>query len=116
MYTSLTYLQKTRLHHILSRIPQKINHWAINPWRRISLLAIILLTGFLIGTLIGTVSGAFGLMDPIAALLILAIIELALRVRRYLYLYPEQRLALHMLDTFRIGLLYGLLLEGFKLI
>nr|AUG32520.1 hypothetical protein PLO_530 [Paulinella longichromatophora] len=111
-----TKVQKTRLNQRFSKSLENFTIWVSNPWRRISFLTIILLVGFFLGTLLGTISGAIALLDPIGALIVVGFIELALRLRRYMYYSFTQRLPLHILDMFRIGLLYGLLLEGFKLL
>ncbi|BBL86286.1 hypothetical protein PMYN1_Chma477 (chromatophore) [Paulinella micropora] len=115
-FYSIKPLQKTRLRQKFTQLFQGFIIWVANPWRRISLLTITLLIGFFLGTIIGTVSGALSVMDTTGALVVVLFIEVALRVRRHMYYSFNQRLPLHMLDMFRIGLLYGLLLEGFKLL
>ena len=56
--------------------------WAVNPWRRYSLLLIIFLIGFFLGSSIGMINGVLALMDPIGAFLTVLGIELLVRVRR----------------------------------
>ena len=51
-----------------------------------------------------------------AALLCVALIELAVRIRRPLLLRSRDRLGLQLVDMGRFGFSYGLLLEGFKLL
>jgi len=109
-------LQRTRLQASLGGAGQQLQRWAQNPWRRLSLLLIVLLTCFFIGGAIGTITGALAFLDPLAALICVAAIELAVRWRRPLLQQPGDRLGLQLLDMARIGLLYGLLLEGFKLL
>jgi hypothetical protein len=109
-------LQQTRLQQGLVRSVDRLQQWAQNPWRRSSLLLIVLLTGFAIGNGIGTITGALSLMDPVVALISVALIELAVRLRRPLLLAGGEPLGLQLLDMARIGFLYGLLLEGFKLL
>ena len=89
--------------------------WARNPWRRFSLLAIVLLAGFAIGGGLGAVTGAIGKIDQISALICLLLLEAAVRLRRPLLRRPEQHLSLQLLDMARMGLLYGLMLDAFKL-
>ena len=48
-------------------------------------------------------------------ILSLAAMELAIRLRGQLRRQPGDKLGLQLLDMARIGLLYGLLLDGFKL-
>ena len=90
--------------------------WARNPWRRLSLLLIVLLASFFFGNAVGTITGARSFLDPLAALLCVALIELAIRLRRPLKRRSGDPLGLQLLDMTRIGFSYGLLLEGFKLL
>ena len=107
-------LQSTRLQTNVGAALQRLDRWARNPWRRLSLLALAGLFGFLIGSAITSVSGVLGQMDPVAALVVVLATELTVRRRRS----SESSLKLpqQLLDLGRIGFLYGLFLEGFKLI
>ena len=107
-------LQSTRLQTNVGAAVQRLDHWARNPWRRLSLLALAGLIGFLIGSAITSVSGVLGQMDPVAALLVVLGTELTIRRRRSSD--PSLKLPQQLLDFGRIGFLYGLFLEGFKLI
>ena len=51
-----------------------------------------------------------------AAVLCVAAIELAIRMRRPLLKRTGDRLGLQLVDMTRFGFSYGLLLEGFKLL
>ena len=93
-----------------------MERWARNPWRRLSLLLIVLLSTFFIGNAVSTIVGARAFLDPPAALICVALIELAIRARRPLLSREGDRLGLQLLDMTRIGFCYGLLLEGFKLL
>jgi hypothetical protein len=108
-------LQATRLQRSLGEIPLRLEEWAANPWRRRSLQVIVLLVGFGIGTSIGAVAGAISVMDPLAALVVVALLEAAVRLRPTLC-RQGRPLLLQLLDMARVGVLYGLLLEGFKLL
>jgi hypothetical protein len=94
----------------------RLQDWAGNPWRRLSLLLILLLSTFWMGSSINAITGAANESDPIAALICVLVLELAARSRRRLLDRSGDRLPLQLLDTTRIGLLYGLLMEGFKLL
>ena len=107
-------LQSTRLQTNAGAALQRLEHWARNPWRRLSSLAIAGLIGFLIGTAITPVAGVLGQMDPVAALLVVLGTELTIRRQRSSE--PSLKLPQQLLDLGRIGFLYGLFLEGFKLI
>jgi hypothetical protein len=77
---------------------------------------IVLLASFFVGNAVGTITGARSFLDPLAALLCVLAIELAIRLRRPLLRSRSDRLTLQLLDMTRIGFSYGLLLEGFKLL
>ncbi|MCP9916526.1 DUF565 domain-containing protein [Cyanobium sp. ATX-6F1] len=108
--------QQTRLHLSLARSGQRLQRWAQNPWRRASLLLIVLLSAFACGNAVATITGALALLDPVAALVSVVLVESAIRLRRPLLQAGGDPLTLQLLDMARIGLLYGLLLEGFKLL
>ena len=108
--------QDTRLHRNIGRALERLDLWAVNPWRRISLLIIVLLSAFLIGSSIGMLNGVLALMDPVGAFIVLVIWEMMVRIRRKWVNSKYSPLSLQLLDMARIGLLYGLLLEGFKLL
>ena len=107
-------LQSTRLQTNVGEAVQRLDHWARNPWRRLSLLALAGLIGFLFGSAITSVAGALGQLDPVAALLVVLGTEFTIRRRRSSEL--SLKLPQQLLDFGRIGFLYGLFLEGFKLI
>jgi hypothetical protein len=108
--------QQTRFQQRVAQAIAALERWASNPWRRLSLQLIVLLISFTIGGAIGTVSGALTELDPVGALICVSAIELAIRVRGPLLRRQGDRLMLQLLDMARIGLLYGLLLDGFKLL
>jgi len=108
--------QQTRFQRNAVQAADRLSAWASNPWRRLSLRLIVLLVAFGIGTILGAIVGALSFLDPVAALLCVLAIELAARSRRLLLERPGDHLGLELLDMGRIGLLYGLLLDGFKLL
>ncbi|WP_216907933.1 DUF565 domain-containing protein [Synechococcus sp. CCY 0621] len=107
--------QQTRFQQRITQSGNLLEAWAQNPWRRLSLLLIVLLSGFVVGGGIGSITGALSLFDPLGALVCVLAIELAARLRRKLLRQPL-KLRLQVLDMARMGLLYGLLLDGFKLL
>lgn len=108
--------QRTRLQRSLGGAWPRLEQWASNPWRRLSLLLIVLLGAFVLGNAIGTLTGARAFLDPVAALLCVVLIEMAIRLRGPLRRRPGDRLGLELVDMTRMGFSYGLLLEGFKLL
>ncbi len=109
-------LQRTRLQQSLGGALPRLEQWARNPWRRLSLLLIVLLSTFFLGNAVSTIIGARAFLDPPAALICVVLIEIAIRARKPLLRLPGDRLGLQLLDMTRIGFCYGLLLEGFKLL
>ena len=79
-------------------------------------MLIALGASFAVGNSIGAVAGALELMDPVAAVITVGIWELMVRTRRHWARDKRKHLGRDLLDMSRIGLLYGLLLEGFKLL
>ena len=109
-------LQQTRFQRLIIGSGERLQEWATNPWRRLSLQLIVLLLSFSIGGALGSISGTLARLDPLSALICVLVIELAARARAPLLRQPKQQLTLGLLDMARIGLLYGLLLDGFKLL
>ena len=104
--------QSTRLHQRFGQLPAGLEVWATNPWRRLSLYTIVLPSGFLLGSAITAVAGVLGQLDPVAALLVVIGTELTIRARSDRW----SSLIRQLLSLGRIGFLYGLFLEGFKLL
>jgi hypothetical protein len=107
--------QQTRFQQRVAQAGDGLVLWATNPWRRASLLLIVLLSGFAIGSGLGAITGALSSIDQLSALACVLAIEAAARLRGRLRRRPE-RLPLQILDMARMGLLYGLLIDGFKLL
>lgn len=108
--------QQTLFQERVAQASNGLERWAANPWRRISLLMIVLLVSFSIGGVVGSITGALSQLDPLGALICVAAMELAIRARGALIRRRGDDLALQLIDMARIGLLYGLLLDGFKLL
>ncbi len=107
--------QSTRLNQNISQALLRLENWSLNPWRRYSLFLITLLTGFFLGSSVGAINGVLALMDPVGALVIVLILELMIRLRRVPASAKPLTISIQIIDMVRIGLLYGLLTEGFKL-
>ena len=109
-------IQSTRLHQNISKSIDLFDSWAVNPWRRSSLYLIVLLVGFFLGSSIGMINGALALLDPIGALYTVLILEIMVRIRRKSFFNKKKSVIPKLIDILRIGLLYGLLMEGLKLL
>ena len=109
-------MQKTFLFKSSTNFVDRLANWALNPWRRYSLLAIIFLVGFLIGSSLGMINGVLALMDPVGAFIALIFLEILIKAR-FIFLKSEKPIILvRVFDMFRIGLTYGLFSEGLKLL
>ena len=104
--------QSTRLQRSFGGLVQQLETWAANPWRRLSVLSIAALFGFLVGSAITSVAGVLGQMDPVGALIVVLGTEATVRLRNV----GSSTLLQQVLNVSRIGLLYGLFLEAFKLL
>jgi hypothetical protein len=113
--TLLPY-QNTRFQTRVAEAGTRLSEWTLNPWRKLSLLVLTFLLSFLIGVGLGSITGALDLLDLVAAVLCVLVLELSVRGRGVLRRSKGDRLPLHLIDMARMGLLYGLLLEGFKLL
>ncbi|WP_103668556.1 DUF565 domain-containing protein [Pseudanabaena sp. BC1403] len=115
-------MQNTRLSTIVSVSATRLSQWSRNPWRRTSFILISLLLGFFLASVISTVSGAKSEQDIVSAAIVVLIVELTNR-----YVYSTKRvtsvdgslaprlLTTEILNSIKLGLVYGLFLEAFKL-
>ena len=110
-----TKLQQTNLKKISNNYSTRLAKWLENPFRRYSFLLIILFNGILLGGSVGMISGALSLIDPIGALITVFIIEFIIRSRSILLKNKTQKIIIYTIDFFRVGLLFGLFIEGLKL-
>ena len=109
-------MQKTFLFKSSTNIVDRLANWAGNPWRRYSLLSIIFLIGFLIGSSLGMINGVLALMDPIGAFIVLIFLEILIKARFAFLKSKKPIILIRVFDNFRIGLAYGLFSEGLKLL
>ena len=113
-------MQRTRLNSIVSVTGDRLDLLFSNPWRRISLSIISILSGFFMGSAIITTAGQDAVWDIPAAAVLFSFTELTSMFvyrRRSLKGTPPQRRSLYIdvLNLFKIGLIYSLFLEAFKL-
>ena len=109
-------MQTTVLYKSSAKVIDKLATWAVNPWRRYSLLAIIFLIGFLIGSSLGMINGVLALMDPVGAFITLIFLELLIKARFFFLRSKKPIILIRVFDMFRIGIAYGLFSEGLKLL
>ena len=109
-------MQKTFLYKSSTNTVNRLANWAANPWRRYSLLVIIFLIGFFLGSSLGMINGVLSLMDPVGAFIVLIFLEILIKVRFIFLNSKKPRILIWVFDMFRIGLAYGLFSEGLKLL
>ncbi len=115
-------MQRTRLNSLVDLIGDRLDRLFNNPWRRISLSLISILLGFFMGSAISTTAGQRAVWDVPAALILFLFTELVSKLvygrrkRREQDSLPRRRgLYLEALNLFKIGLIYSMFLEAFKL-
>ncbi len=93
-----------------------LSKWAVNPWRRYSLAITFLLTGYFFGSSLGMISAVVELIDPVGAFLSVVFIEILIEFRRRLRDERRKKILVLLMDSLRIGLLYGFFTESLKLL
>jgi len=113
-------MQNTRLTIITNTSLSTLENWFLNPWRRTSLYLISSLFGFFLASIITSVSGANSTWDPYTAAVLLLIAEVTSLIfyRKNIGQNADRKrrsLFLECLNLIKIGLMYGMFLEAFKL-
>ena len=108
--------QKTRFQILIVDNLKTISNWAVNPWRRYSVVLIVFFIGYFFGSSLGMISAVYNLMDPVGALISVLTIEFLIRIRRSLLGDINKKFFLLIADFLRIGLLYGFFTESLKLL
>lgn len=126
-------MQNTRLSTLVDNALGEFSRSLQNPWRRLAFLLIAVLTGNFLASTISTVAGQQAELDVVAAFLLVALTELISwivyrgdRPRPATQERPAARpdtdarsparsLLLDALNGFKLGVVYGLFLEAFKL-
>jgi len=105
-------MQDTRLTRILESSASRLGVWFRNPWRRLSAQIISLLGGFFIGSALAAIAGQAAVWDTQVAAILVALIELI----NWLMAKTRPRpLGLELINYAKIGFIYCLFLEAFKL-
>ncbi|MCU0525580.1 MAG: DUF565 domain-containing protein [Elainella sp. Prado103] len=113
-------MQNTRLSRLVDRSLSRFGTFLRNPWRRLSVLIISLLVGNFFATLTSTVAGQNADLDVVVSMVLVLIAEVISWVvyrsdRRRLDPFVQRVLLLEMLNGFKLGTMYGLFVEAFKL-
>ncbi len=113
-------MQRTRLNTLVDITSDRLELLFSNPWRRIALSLISILMGFFMGSAIVTTAGQDAVWDIPAAAIVFTFTELT---SRFVYgrrkskadLSKRRSLYIDVLNLFKVGLIYSLFLEAFKL-
>ncbi|ACK65977.1 protein of unknown function DUF565 [Rippkaea orientalis PCC 8801] len=109
-------MQRTRLNTLFAITQTRLNELFSNPWRRIALSLISLLLGFFVGQAVTTSVGQSAYWDITVAGFFLLFTEFISRTFYSRLSINNKRLFwLSMLNTFKMGVIYGLYLEALKL-
>lgn len=108
-------MQNTRLNILIRSANNRVTQWLLNPWRRISLLLLSLLFGNFLGTAISTVAGQSAVWDIALAANLTVLMEGC----NWLVYNAAKKIQfgfwLDLLNCFKIGVVYSLFVEAFKL-
>jgi hypothetical protein len=118
-------MQRTRLSTLFDRLFEQFTQWSQNPWRRISLLIISLLFGNFLASVISSSTGQRAELDIVISLILTLITE---AISRFTYgsnfgrrqpesvaFFGRRSLWIALLNNLKLGLVYGLFVEAFKL-
>lgn len=108
--------QKTKFQLLVIDNFDSLSQWAVNPWRRYSLALTLVLTGYFFGSSLGMISAVVELIDPVGAFLSVSFIEILIQFRRRLRFDKKKKLLVLLIDSLRLGLLYGFFTESLKLL
>ena len=108
--------QNTKFQIKIIEFYDTLRKWAENPWRRYSLALTIVLIGYFLGSSLGMVSAVINLMDPVGAFLSVFLIEILIQLRRRFRFRRKNKFFVLIIDSFRLGLLYGFFTESLKLL
>ena len=108
--------QKTKFQILIVDNLKTISNWAVNPWRKYSIILIMFFIGYFFGSSLGMISAVYNLMDPVGALISVLLIEILINIRGALLGEKNKKFLLLIVDFLRIGLLYGFFTESLKLL
>ncbi len=112
----VTKPQKTKFQLLIIDNFNSLSQWAVNPWRRYSLALTVVLTGYFFGSSLGMISAVAELIDPVGAFLSVFFIEILIQFRRRIRFDRRKKLLVLLMDSLRLGLLYGFFTESLKLL
>lgn len=109
----MSTVQDTRLSRVQGRVGERLLLGFKGPWLRISLVLLALLGGFFLGSNATEYIGESLALRSASAFLLLVLVELVIRLR-FRFVGSPVSLAWQVIDNLRIGFVYALVLEAFK--
>ena len=107
-------MHQTRFQQVQDRLGSGLMGQLRNSWRNGSFALLALLLGFYLGTGLSSLLLFYlPLSSPLVALMMVVFIELIVRLRTR-WLKGEPPLNWVIIDNFRIGVIYSVVLESFK--
>jgi Protein of unknown function (DUF565) len=108
-------MQNTRLNNLLDTIVRSLSQWFLNPWRRLSVLLISFLFGFFLGSAVSTTTGQRAELDIVVAGFLVLLTEITSRIFYSRSFFARQAFWVETLNYLKVGFIYSLFLEAFKL-
>ncbi|MDA0672904.1 MAG: DUF565 domain-containing protein [Cyanobacteria bacterium] len=110
-------MQRTRLATLIETLANRFGRWVFNPWRRLSLVIIGLLFGNFFGIAVASIAGQTADLDVVISALLLVGVEV---ISWWVYRRPRpgetaMGFGMEVLNAFKLGLVYSLFVEAFKL-
>lgn len=107
-------LQLTRYERLQRHVGHQLKPVLVGPWKRRSIGVLALLTGFFLGSNLTTYYLEKIGQRPLVVLALVLLIEITVRLRTRVVARPWP-LSWLVLDNLRLGLLYAVVLEAYKL-
>ncbi|MBD1919140.1 MULTISPECIES: DUF565 domain-containing protein [Cyanophyceae] len=115
-------MQRTRLSTLIDDLGDQFSLWLINPWRRVSLVLLSLLLGYFFAVSLAAIAGQAATQDTVVSAFLVLGVELASWLV-YSRRWRDPALAktlpkpvwLDCINSFKIGAVYALIVEAFKL-
>ncbi len=115
-------MQRTRLSLLFDELGDQLSLWLINPWRRVSLVIISLLGGYFAAVALSAIAGQAAIQDVTVSLFLVLGFEAVswlVYSRRWrdpaLVRKVPKPLWLDCLNSIKLGGIYALVVEAFKL-
>jgi hypothetical protein len=108
-------MQETRLNLLFNLALNSFRNFFTNPWRKLALIFILLLLGFFMAPAISTTVGQAAEWDINIAAIFLVFTEVSSIIAYRRRAENGRSLVVDLLNSFKIGFVYGLYLEALKL-